>query len=315
MNEKFHEMLSFILEFDAGLTKGKARTLASFFGNLRDFIDVNEEDLKNVKGIKGKRPLILNNNEVENILSINKKGLINGSEDINNNYICAISRAFTKRQVDMIRSLTLDNLNPNPFLIKTLNLKSVEEVIKINIYMATTRSIVTSMGFFIENLLLGSSDSVTKGPRGEGWDLLKIDNKSKKHWVQIKSGPNDMDKDQIVYWAEKIEQKILEGDKAYIGITYGKRSNNTVTFGIMRQLLPDWEMKTLIGRELWDFISDDPHYHQKLFQILQNSSEQILQMNSIYNEIECCIERIINEFTSIYGNGSEGISKYIENIF
>jgi len=124
-----------------------------------------------------------------------------------------------------------------------------------------------------------------------------------------------MDKDQIVYWSEKIAEKVNEGDKAYIGMTYGKRTNETVTLGLMKQLLPDWEMKTLVGRELWDFVSDDPTYHTRLFDTLRRSAQQVLQQRSICEEIDNCVERIIGEFTSTYGTGEEGVLKYIESIF
>jgi len=171
------------------------------------------------------------------------------------------------------------------------------------------------MGFFVEKLLLSSSDTVEKAPRGSGWDLIKQDSKGRRHWIQVKSGPNDMDKDQIVYWSGKIAEKTDEGDPAYIGITYGKRTLETVTLGLMKQLLPDWELKTLIGRELWDFISDDPQYHAKLFDTLRKSAQTVLSRNSICNEIEECVERVLKEFEDKYGQGEDGVSRYLSDIF
>lgn len=313
MNENLHEMLAFLMENDVGLSRGKARSLASYFADIKTFLESEEEDLLNIKGISGKRTINLTEEEIQNISNIKKIGYLDPNVKVSENYLAAISRAFTKRQLKMIESLSLGKINPNPFLIQTLNLKTPEELIRINVYMTATRSIVTSMGFFVENLLLASSESVEKG--SDGWDIVKTDRKSGKHWVQVKSGPNDMDKDQIVYWAEKIQKKIIEGDGAYIGTTYGKRTNKTVTFGIMKQLLPDWEMKTLIGKELWDFISDDPNYHTKLFNILSKSAYQILQSNSICSEIELCITRLKKDFIGKYGDGNNGVLKYINEIF
>lgn len=313
MNEKLHEMLAFILENEVGLSRGKARSLASYFADIKTFLESEKEDLLNLKGISGKRTINLTGEEVQNISNIKKMGYLDPNARVSENYLAAISRAFTKRQLKMIESLSLGKINPNPFLIQTLNLKTPEDLIRINVYMLTTRSIVTSMGFFIENLLLASSECVEKG--SNGWDIVKTDRKSDKHWVQVKSGPNDMDKDQIVFWAEKIQKKIIEGDGAYIGTTYGKRTNKTVTLGLMKQLLPDWEMKTLIGKELWDFISDDPNYHTKLFNILSKSAHKILQTRSICDEIELCIERLKKDFIEKYGNGNNGVLKYINEIF
>ncbi len=131
----------------------------------------------------------------------------------------------------------------------------------------------------------------------------------------MKSGPNDMDKDQIVFWAQKIAKKINDGDHAYIGVTYGKRDLNTVTIGLMRQLLQGWEQKTLIGRELWDFISDDPEFHSVIIDALRQSAITVLGSRSIYDELEVSSERITNEFTRRFGDGEEGVSSYIEHTF
>lgn len=312
--EKLHELLAFILKNDVGITNGKARSLASYFADIGEFLNVTKEALADVKGISGRQTIRLTEEEILNIIGVRELGYLDANISIPENFLGAISRAFTKRQMAMIEGLNLASLSPNPLLVKALNIHTPEELIKVNVYMVVTRSIVTSMGFLVEHLLLASSDSIEKGPKGSGWDLVKRKDGG-IHWIQVKSGPNDMDKDQIVYWSEKIAEKISEGDRAYIGMTYGKRTNETVTLGLMKHLLPDWEMKILVGRELWDFVSDDPAYHTKLFDTLRRAAQQVLQERSICEEIDKCIERIIGEFTSAYGAGEVGVLKYIENIF
>ncbi|HLO52041.1 MAG TPA: TdeIII family type II restriction endonuclease, partial [Kamptonema sp.] len=182
-------------------------------------------------------------------------------------------------------------------------------------FMAATRSIVTSMGFFIEQLLISCSESVAIAPRKSGWDVIKTISNGEKCWIQVKSGPNNMDKDQIVYWKDKIQEKINEGDRAYIGIAYGKRTNQTVTIPLLKQILTDWENTTLIGRELWDFVSEDPEYTSSLFEILRQSANQVLAQSSIYDAIENAAQRLIDEFVRKYGDGTQGVCNYIKNIF
>ena len=309
MSEKLHEMLAYVLENDGGISKGKARSLASYFGSLQDFFSVKKEELENLKGVKGKRTIRLSEEEIKRV--IGARIYLSPEASLKENLVEAMCRQFTNRQLTMMRSLTLSGMIPNPLLIRALNLKTPQEVVKLNVYMFVTRSIVTSFGFFVEKLLLSSSDSSERA--SEGWDLLKT-NGEDKHWIQVKSGPNDMDKDQIVYWAEKIQEKIDGGDKAYIGITYGKSTLSTVTLGLIKQLLPDWKMKTLIGRELWDFISDDSEYHEKIFMTLRKAAKQVLKTQSIGEEIEKKVEEVEKEFIDKYGDGEEGISKYIEAI-
>ncbi|WP_218653160.1 PmeII family type II restriction endonuclease [Nostoc sp. TCL26-01] len=231
------------------------------------------------------------------------------------NYLCIISRVFSQKQLDMVRSLALKDLNPNPFLIRALNLETPNEVVRLNVYMAATRSIVTSMGFFIEDLLMTSSDTIEKAPNKSGWDLIKTTSDGEKIWLQVKSGPNNMDKDQVVYWAEKIQEKIREGDKAYIGFTYGKRTSKTVTIGLLKQILSDWEIQTLIGKELWYFLSEDHDYSSKLFEFLRKSAHQILYQNSLSEEIDRCADRITDEFIQDFGDGDQGVCNYINSIF
>ncbi|MBD2042417.1 hypothetical protein H6F56_17360 [Microcoleus sp. FACHB-672] len=308
-------MLAFALEKEINLPKSKARSLASHFADLQEFLNVEASDLTNIRSISGQRTIRLTSDEVERILAFKSTDSLSAQLTVAENFLACISRNFTRKQLAMIRILTLENLNPNPFLIKALNLKTPEEVVRLNVYMAGTRSIVTSMGFFLQDILLSSSDTVENAPKNSGWDLIKKTDSGELCWIQVKSGPNNMDKDQIVYWALKIQEKINAGDKAYIGITYGKRSNKTVTMGLLKQFLPEWEMKTLIGRELWDFISEDPGYSSQLFEILRTSAAKVLQEHSISDALEVCVQRITNEFISKYGGGSLGVSNYIAEIF
>jgi len=313
MTEMLHELIAFVLKNDAGLTESRARTVASYFGDIEGFLGATPGQLRKIRGIGRRRPIVLTEDEIARIMDA--KTYLDPNSSVSENFLAAIGRDFVKRQVRMIRSMTLDDLNPNPFLIRTLNLSTPAEVVGINVYMAVTRSIVTSMGFFVEKLLLVSSDSVERAPRGSGWDLIKIGDKGEKYWIQVKSGPNDMDKDQIIYWSRKIEEKVLEGDRAFIGITYGKRLNETVSIGLMKQLLPDWEIKTLIGRELWDFVSGDPHYSSRLLDILRSAACSMLKQSSICQEIEKCIQRIEKEFVHRFGDGEQGVAKYLSTIF
>lgn len=318
MSENFHDMLAYALEKEVGFTKNKARSLASYFADVQEFLDQEEQDLQNIKSLSGKIVLRLTEVEIGRLTTFKLSGCLSPELTVAENYLAIISRVFTKKQLDMIRSLTLNNINPNPFLIRALNLDTPKEVVQLNVYMAATRSIVTSMGFFIETLLLTSSEMVERPPKQDkesGWDLIKTTEQGERVWLQIKSGPNNMDKDQVDVWARKIQEKITECDKAYIGFTYGKRTNKTVTIGLLKQILPNWEMQTLIGRELWDFLSGDADYSSKLFEVLRESAHRILHQYSLSQEIDACAERITAEFVDKYGEGYQGVSNYIKSIF
>ncbi|MEG3967420.1 PmeII family type II restriction endonuclease [Microcoleus sp. T2B6] len=316
MSEQLHELLAFVLEKEVGLPARKSQSLAGHFAELEEFINLEAETLINgISSISGKRGLRFTPDEIERILAFISSGQLSLQLTMAENFLASICRDFTGRQLVMVENLTLGKIHPNPFLIRALNLDTPEEVVRLNVYMTATRYIVTSMGLFIQKLLISCSESAEIPPEESGWDAIKTTSDGEKCWIQVKSGPNDMDKDQIVYWAAKIEEKIQEGDRAYIGIAYGKRTNKTVTLGLLKQILPNSEMITLIGRELWDFVSEDTRYTVNLFEVLRQSASQVLAQSSIDEAIERCSDRIIAEFIGKYGEGSQGVFNYIADIF
>jgi hypothetical protein len=312
-NDKLLHLLVYALQREANFTLKRAIVLASHFASLKEFLSVRVEKLAEIRSVSGERILSLSPKQIEALKRLQRAGILSSKRNTSDNLLILIARDFVRKQVKMLDSLTLERMSPNPFLIKCLNLKTPREVIELNVYMFATRSIVTSMGFFVEKLLLASSDSAAECENP--WDILKTDSRRKRHWIQVKSGPNDMDADQIKYWSRLIAKKVSKGDKAYIGITYGKRTKTGVTMGLFKTYLPDWEKRTLIGRELWDFISEDPTYHEKLFPMLADAASQVLGEESIEERIQARIESITKEFSKTYGASSNGVRKYLGDIF
>ena len=79
--------------------------------------------------------------------------------------------------------------------------------------------------------------------------------------------------------------------------------------------LPEMEIRTLVGRELWDFLSGDDQFHVRLFDSLRISASKILGSRSIQEEIEKKINDLLLEFKKRYGDGEQGLAKYIQSIF
>ncbi len=123
-----------------------------------------------------------------------------------------------------------------------------------------------------------------------------------------------MDKDQISHWAKKIEEKISAGDKAYIGIAYGNKSDGTVSLGLLKKYLPDWEMRVLVGKELWQFVSCDPQHHTRLCTILRQAALTVLHKASIVSELNAAVKHITAEFEAKYGHGEKAVEKFIHEI-
>jgi len=315
--EEFWKLLRYSLENDVGLTEIRAASVATQFANLEEFLNAPEMVFYGgFNSITGKKLLKLTEDQVKNILWLQKCGYLKPELSTQENYLKALGRVFTARQLEMIRGLSLDELIPNPFLISALGLKTPEEVLRSSVYWRAGRSVVTSMGMFVENLLEQTSPYVQKirNPQADekGWDIKKIKPGGRKQLFQIKSGPNDMDKDQVVVWAQKIAALEVKGIEGFIGITYGSRELKTVTSTLLSNYLPDADIKTLIGRELWDFLGDDPEFHTKLCGLLREAAYQILGQESFVEEIDLRVLELEKDFIAEYGSGEDGVKKYIE---
>ncbi|KKL94418.1 hypothetical protein LCGC14_1864860, partial [marine sediment metagenome] len=306
-NETLIEFLEYFLREECGLGKVTSRKIAAQFNDLESFINFNFQAFKSLRGADEKK-LVWGFND-DHVSKIAKKiKLINRILSVSRNFQQSIGRKFLSKIILNLRNIELDQLRPNPFLIKLMNLNKVDDIIQFIIFQRADRSIVTSFGTCLEFLV--SASGAEKLARG--FDVLKIKD-NEKHYIQVKSGTSDMDKDQIESWGENIEQIENEGHHGYIGMCYGRRDDpKAISLNLMKAYLPEWERKTLVGKELWEFVSDDETYHEIVLKSLEEAAKQILENRSILDEIESAAEKLILEFQSKFG---ENIEDYIKTIF
>ena len=305
-------LVELVLVSDGGMKEGVSRRVSSYFASIGEFLSCTKEQLTGLRSASGK-PVQLSDSDIMKIIEISRSGVVSGDLTLVDNYIRTMARDFARRQVENIGALALERLNINPLLVRSLNLRTPLELLEFNVNAAVSRSIVTSMGYFVQRLLETTSDEVENVRAG--WDLVKRGKDGTNHWIQVKSGPNDMDKDQILYWLEKIKEVERAGDRGYIGITYGRRDSPAVSLSLMRTYLPDMEVRTLVGKELWDFLSDDSNFHSRLFDDLRAAALAILGNKSIQEEINGKVHELLAVFEQRYGSGEEGVSNYINSIF
>lgn len=224
---------------------------------------------------------------------------------VEENFIVLLTQEFIRKQVNMLQTMDIEALNANPILCKALKLNTPKEFVKYYAYAAISRSIVTSMGYFVQDLLLYSNENVYDGKLyKEGnktkWDIVIDKLGAVRSYIEVKSGPNDMDAAQVKHYAEEIKLIEKKRQKAFIGITYGKKDTRTVTTSLLETYLPDWKNKTLIGKELWDYISGNDNYHTILMETIKNTTEAFLEEESLIDKIDKRIEELIEIFNSKY---------------
>ena len=246
-------------------SKEKFNVIGSRYATLEAFKLANVEVFNNFKTEEGE-PCFKPLTEKESTAITRLKEKLNDSLSIEENFIILLTEDFINKQINMLDSIDIDTLNANPILCRALKLNTPEEFVKYYAYAAISRSIVTSMGYFVQDLLLYSNESVYDGKLyAEGnktkWDIVIDKLGSVRKYIEIKSGPNDMDAAQVKHYSEEIELIERKKHKAFIGITYGKKDIKSVSTSILETYLPNWKDKTLIGKELWDYISGNENFH------------------------------------------------------
>lgn len=295
--------------------KEKFRILGDQYGTLTGFKSASIDVFNNFKNAEGKSLISpLTANEQQIIQSIQQN--IDEHSSIEGNFIIILTSNFINKQLKMLEDMSLDDLNSNPLLCAALRLSTPYELIKYNVYALATRSIVTSMGYFVQDLLLYSSADVYNGKdydegKNVKWDLVVERLNAVRSYIEVKSGPNDLDKGQVKSYRKEIQAIEQLGYNGYIGITYGKRDSNTVSINLFKQYLEKWENRTLIGTELWDFITEDENYHLTLTTSIQQIAETLLAQQSIIDKVEEKVNALVNSFNEKYS----GIDEYLSQLW
>lgn len=297
--------LSTMIEKEGGFGKVRAAAIASQFSTLKSFKDADfTRPLSRADGTR----IGLTKKNVLDLGRIQES--VMPSATLNEHWVRLTVRRRGLAMIEHLQEIKLEKITMNPFLIKMLKLKTPEAVVKFNVYQSVTRSIVTSMGTALEQMV-ASSSGTRLGNRKEWYDVIKTKGK-KSYWIQVKSGPNNINVDQVKSFNEKFNETEKKKDNhARIGITYGKRGMNTVSLGLVKKYMDDWERRLLVGRELWDFASDEKNYHTKVLRWIDDEMSEI-HNKSMDGEINMVIRRILADFKKRYGKGSAAVQRYVD---
>lgn len=311
--------LSTYLKLSAEIKKGsrafleKMRVLGTQYTTLSVFKNASIESFNTLKNAEG-QPLIKRFRAKEVVLVRDIQDELDANISIEENFIRLLTTDFINKQLTNINSISLEKLNANPMLCSALKLSNLQDLLKFYVYSLATRSIVTSMGYLIQNLLLYSNSEVYDGKYDSAgdhvkWDLIIDRLDGVKHYIEVKSGPNDLDKGQVKSYAKEIQLVEEAGHKGYIGIAYGKKSSDAISINLFKTYLDEWETKTLIGKELWSFVSLDDSYHEILVLRMAETAQIILANQSIITLIDNKINDLTLEFTEKYNSIEEYIAQ------
>ena len=288
--------------------KSKFDVIGCHYATLDGFKNASIDDLNNLTTIEGERcfsPLTDKEQQALSLLQENCDTTIT----LEQNFIKILTKDFIRKQANAINNITLEGMNANPLLCRALKLSTPNEFVKFYAYSALSRSIVTSMGFLVQDLMLFSNTNVYDGKNfpetyGTKWDVVIEGLDGIKSYIEVKSGPNDLDKTQILAYDKAITMVLAHNEKAYIGITYGKPDGNYVSTSILETYVENWRDKTLIGKELWDYISGNDSYHEILMNTIHETAEAFLGTESLIGKIDEKIKSLLVDFDNQYGRVS-----------
>ena len=258
-----------------GIGLAKAGAISAYFEFYISFMEANHKDFEGILN-KNKKP-VLSEQIIKSI--IKERDTIPTGLDVRQAWRYKLTKDFISSQINTVRSINLDNIDINPLLIEALDLKEPKEILSFVLYQHVTRSVVTAWGTCVENMVkYAGSEAVARNHQlvGKNFDLKKsldgID-----FYLQIKSGPNTMNVGMVHSLNETIA-KLSEENKALLGMTYGKRER--ISNQIMGNL-KDPDNQTKVGRELWDFVSEETDYYKIVINDISDASGGIFEENFI----------------------------------
>jgi hypothetical protein len=196
-----------------------------------------------------------------------------------------------------LKSISLKELDLNPFLMRALALDTPEAIARFMIGQRMERSLVTSFGARIQSV----AKALTEGTGTEGADIMFLRG-GKRYYVQMKAGPNNINKDIMTQINEKLSSATRRdpGSIGLLGLAYGKRERvNTI---IQRYSNIDWK----VGNEFWEFISGDPKCGAEVFEVAAEAAKTVSAKHggkNYHQFLEEKIHELAGEIREEYGEG------------
>lgn len=222
-------------------------------------------------------------------------------------------KKFLKGRYTKIKKLKLENikdgLNPNPYMLALLKesygLETSEDIINYLVDATLAAGFETAYGFAIQDaakILAGRTSGATEV------DIEK-DKDGITYYIQIKSGPNTINKtmaDGIKKKLDTVRRRTRTG-VTILGMTYG---NEEKVSSIIRNYLGH---DYIIGREFWEFVSDESSTYKEIFELAQEAVEEFEEGEAEGESLkDVAIKKkreLVDEFNQVYGNSGDQMWK------
>ena len=309
-NDSQKNLIKFALH-QQGFSEKRIEEISSTLPQMKDY-----KDFDFARGIildQKKKPIKFTELQITKLKEI--QNALYPSNDLKESWIKYFAHSFVLRQDANISAISLEDLEMNPIMIRAFNLNSPKKILDFFVGALFYRSVVTSMGNFLESMLSHGHDGVRPGKNKEWYDVVK-EKEGITYPIQVKSGPNNIDKDQMKEaFNEKFNRDENETFKPKLGWLYGSRERGSMSFTHAQAYLDNWEERLLIGPELWNFVADEKNFHKKVIKWVTEVGMVLGTEIPIHKEVEKVVTNLLPKFVEKYGDGEDGVSKYIDEIF
>jgi len=222
------------------------------------------------------------------------------------NQIKQVFQGFLSNRARTIRHLKIDDLNINPFLIrilaKEMGIEDADSIVRWLVMQRSMTGANTSFGFCLQEI----AKLFTEGTGVEGADIQKT--KQGRHYhIQVKSGPSTMDKDAVQHMSQLLVsvQRRNRGSVALLGMCYGTREQVMST--VKKYSDVDW----LVGREFWEFVSDEPGCIDEIYDLAREVGETFRdpQGETLSEILDGKTKELRDEFIKRYGKDGDEMWK------
>lgn len=217
---------------------------------------------------------------------------------------------FLRDRVRTIRRLRLEDLNINPFLLRIfaneMGLNDAHSIIRWLVVQRSMTGANTSFGFCLQEI----AKLFSEGTGVEGADIQKTRD-DRHYYIQVKSGPATMDKGAVTNMSQLLlsVQRRNRGSVAILGMCYG--TSEQVMSTVKKYSSVDW----LVGRQFWEFVSDDPNCVDEIYAIADEVGKTFrdAQGQILSQVLEAKIEELQRQYEAMYSHsGNEMWTKLLK---
>jgi len=183
-------------------------------------------------------------------------------------------RKFVSKAKSLIEDISVEHLieegGVNPYLAKSLGMRTIDEVVDFFVTRRVERSLGTSFGNVLDDvirILLGAVKGnklfKTYGSWIKWWDAVLLD---RKVVMSIKSGPADMDKDQVELFVQRAREAEGKGFRPFLVFAYGKHA-----FPVIEGYLNKWgfgpDKYLRIGKAVFEEFGEGTDYYREVLKV------------------------------------------------